>query len=103
VFDPNTGFKGIVMDCRQPVSRRVPGLTPFPTNCILRELSSVDIRTGGWLPTGFVPEGTADLPRLFVIYGLGFWAGFWYTSRPVSMPWLAVSFERKTQRLTDLG
>ncbi len=30
--------------------------------------------TGGWLPTSFVLESAADLPRLFTIYGLAFCA-----------------------------
>ena len=30
--------------------------------------------TGGGLPTGFALESSADLPRLFVVYGIGFFA-----------------------------
>jgi hypothetical protein len=28
--------------------------------------------SGGWLPTSFILKDAVDLPRLFVIYGLGF-------------------------------
>ncbi len=118
--------------------------------------------SGGWLPTSFVLENVADLPMLFVIYGLGFgaltgligllnlravrradhlalnelerlqareevvsfgvlsatglvsclwagllpaqwgvWAGFWYSTLPISMPLVAVSYRRKADRLTS--
>jgi uncharacterized membrane protein len=116
--------------------------------------------TAGWLPTSFVLEAAADLPRLFVIYGLGFcaltgligllyvrairaadylalnslerlktredmvsfgvlattglvssiwaallpaqwgiWAGFCYCTLPISMPLIAIAYDRKARRL----
>jgi uncharacterized membrane protein len=116
--------------------------------------------SAGWLPTSFMLKVATDLPRLFVIYGLGFcaltslisllyvramrvadslglnklerlrtreevisfsvlattallsclwagllpqnwgvWAGFWYATLPISMPMVAVVYDRKARRL----